>query len=274
MLLSLITNMPRIALGIEYAGTNYSGWQSQENQLGVPSVQAELERALSSVAAHAVTTVCAGRTDAGVHASGQVVHCDVDVERSAYAWVFGCNSNLPQDIRVLWMHQVPDDFNARKSALGRHYRYVIYNSRIRPSLLRDYVGWCYSPLDASKMQLAAQFWIGEHDFSSFKAAGCQSRSPVREVKKISVERRGDLVIIDILADAFLYHMVRNMVGVLLQIGGGQRTVEWAREVLDSKCRTKAGITAPPQGLYLTAVSYPENLRIPVLTPNMWFFNQG
>lgn len=266
--------MPRIALGIEYNGTNYSGWQIQQHHTPIPSIQGAIETVISSVANHPVQTICAGRTDAGVHACGQVVHCDVTVERTPHAWVFGCNSKLPRDIRVLWVQNVPDDFSARKSAMARHYQYYIYNNKIRPSLLNDYVGWYYNHLDTAKMQAASQSWVGEHDFSSFRAAGCQSKSPIRELKMITVERRGDLVIIDIIADAFLYHMVRNMVGVLIQIGSGRKPVDWAQQVLAAKCRTKASITAVPQGLYLTKVIYPEHLQIPQTTSGLWFFNQG
>jgi tRNA pseudouridine38-40 synthase len=265
--------MTRIAFGIEYVGTNYSGWQSQQHPTPVQSVQSTLEHAIAAIADHPISTVCAGRTDAGVHASGQVVHCDVTAQRSPHAWVAGCNSKLPRDIRVLWMSEVPEDFNARRSARGRHYKYYIYNSRIRPSLLSDYVGWYYHELDAAKMHIAAQQWLGTNDFSSFRGSGCQSKSPVRELKMISVQRRGELVIIDIIADAFLYHMVRNMVGVLIQIGCGRRSIDWAREVLAAKCRTKASITAAPQGLYLAAVLYPEELKIPQTKTSLWFFNQ-
>jgi tRNA pseudouridine38-40 synthase len=266
--------MPRIALGVEYVGTNYSGWQSQINQPNVPSVQGELERAIALVAAHPIKTICAGRTDAGVHACGQVVHCDVTAERGANAWIHGCNRYLPRDIRVLWMRTVPDDFSARYAATQRHYKYVVYNNSIRPSLLGDYVGWYYYPVQIDRMLQASSHWVGRHDFSSFRAAGCQSKTPVREVKMISIESRGEMIIIDIIADAFLYHMVRNMVGVLLQIGSGKQPIEWAQQVLEAKCRTKAGITAPPQGLYLNAVSYPEHLGIPQQHSGLWFFNQG
>ncbi len=264
----------RIAFGVEYVGTKYSGWQSQVNAPQVLSVQSALETAISKIANHPVTTICAGRTDAGVHAAGQVVHCDVQAVRDPHAWVFGCNTHLPPDIRVLWMQNMDIDFNARKTAIGRHYKYVIYNHQIRPSLLRDFVGWYYSPLDADRMFRAAQAWIGEHDFSSFRASGCQSISPRRNVKMIAIERRAELVIIDIIADAFLYHMVRNMVGVLLEIGSGRRSEAWAAQVLQAKCRTKAGITAEPNGLYLTEVLYPEHVHIPRTRQDLWFINQG
>lgn len=264
----------RIAFGIEYVGTNYSGWQSQVNDPHVLSIQAAVEKAIATVADHPVIITCAGRTDSGVHASGQVVHCDVNVTRDPYAWVFGCNTHLPHDIRVLWMQNVAEEFNARKSAVARHYKYIIYNHKIRPSLLHDYVGWHYAHLDADKMFEAAQSWIGEHDFSSFRGSGCQSISPRRNVKMIAIERRAELVIIDIIADAFLYHMVRNMVGALLEIGSGRRPVSWAAQVLNARCRTKAGITAQPQGLYLTEVIYPEHLNIPRTKQDLWFISQG
>lgn len=262
----------RIALGVEYLGTNYSGWQSQVNDPHVPTIQSQIDRAIALIANHAVTTTCAGRTDAGVHACGQVVHCDVQSMRSAHAWVFGCNRYLPDDVRVLWMRDVPDSFSARNSAVSRHYKYVIYNNSIRPSLLHNYVGWYHNPLDAEKMETAAQTWVGEHDFSSFRAAGCQSRSPVRALKGLTVQRKGDMIFIDIIADAFLYHMVRNMVGVLLQIGCNRKPICWAQEVLVARNRTKASITASPHGLYLANVMYPDALQIPQPKTSLWFFN--
>lgn len=266
--------MPRLALGIEYAGNNYRGWQRQINHPELPSVQASIEQALSAVANHPVAVVCAGRTDAGVHAGGQVIHCDVDVERTMRAWVLGCNANLPSDIRVLWAKVVPVEFNARRLATARSYKYVLYNSSIRPSLLNEFVSWYYIPVDADKMHLAAQQWLGRHDFSSFRAAGCQSKSPTRELHSITIKRRGDMIFFDIMANAFLYHMVRNMVGTLLEIGSGRREAAWAKEVLLAKDRAKAGVTAPPQGLYLVGVSYPAHLQIPDNKSGLWFFDQG
>ena len=266
--------MYRLALGIEYIGTNYSGWQSQKTQPDISSVQTELENALCYVADHQVDTVCAGRTDAGVHASAQVVHCDVTAERSERAWVFGCNARLPPDIRVLWARKVAADFDARRSATQRAYSYIVYNNSIRPALFREYASWHYKALDVEKMHLAAQSWLGTHDFTSFRAAGCQSISPIRDLLFISVKRSKNFVIIDVRANAFLYHMVRNLVGTLLEIGSGKRPVTWAREVLDARDRTEAGITAPPQGLYLSGVQYPGNLEIPESTSGLWYFNQG
>lgn len=266
--------MYRLALGLEYVGTNYSGWQRQVNHPRVVSVQAELETALSYIANHEVATVCAGRTDAGVHASGQVVHCDVTADRTPHAWVFGCNAKLPRDIRVLWAKNVPINFDARRSAIKRRYQYIVYNNPIRPSLLRDYVSWHYAYLDADKMHLAAQSWVGVNDFSSFRAAGCQSISPIRDLLAISIKRSGSFVIIEVQANAFLYHMVRNLVGTLFEIGRGKKPVAWAREVLEAKDRTKASITAPPQGLYLSGVGYPADLGIPEHSSGLWFFNQS
>jgi tRNA pseudouridine38-40 synthase len=265
--------MQRLALGVEYIGTNYSGWQRQKDP-AVRSVQADLEAALSVVADHPVTTVAAGRTDAGVHASGQVVHFDTTALRTERAWVFGSNTNLPCGIRVLWVKAVPPDFDARLSAQKRHYKYIIYNNNIRPSLLHEYVGWHYAALDAAKMHQAAQHWLGEHDFSSFRAVGCQSRSAVRTVSYITVKRSGELIVFDIMANAFLYHMVRNMVGSLCSIGTGKMPVEWSHELLLARDRTKASATAAPQGLYLVGVYYPDELQIPCATTNLWFLKQG
>jgi tRNA pseudouridine38-40 synthase len=265
--------MHRLAVGLEYIGTNYSGWQRQLDPM-VPTLQGAIEGALSHIANHPVRTVCAGRTDAGVHASGQVVHVDVAVPREERAWIFGCNTILPRDIRVLWAKPVPVDFNARYSALQRHYKYVLYNKAMRPSLLHEYVGWHYAQLDADKMHAAAQNWIGEHNFASFRAGGCQSKSPIRNISSITVKRSGDLVIFDILANAFLYHMVRNMVGSLCSIGSGKMPVEWSQELLQAKDRTQASATAAPQGLYLAAVHYPDSLQLPFNTAELWFLKQG
>lgn len=265
--------MHKIALGIEYMGTNYNGWQRQLDS-NVVSIQAAVESALSKIAAHPVTIVCAGRTDAGVHASGQVVHAEVAVLRTERAWVFGCNAILPRDIKVLWAKAVPLEFDARRSAIQRHYKYILFNSPSRHSLLNEYISWYFAPLNVDNMHLAAQGWLGVNDYSSFRAVGCQSKSPVREISAITVKRSGDLVIFDILANAFLYHMVRNMVGTLCAIGSGKKPIEWAQEVLLAKDRSKAGVTATPHGLYLAGVQYPAWLEVPQHTSGLWFFNQG
>lgn len=259
----------RIALALEYDGSAFHGWQRQAQ---LASVQETLEKALSEVACHAVHTICAGRTDTGVHASMQVVHFDTHVERSERAWVYGTNTELKPSLRVLWAREVPDSFNARRSAIARRYRYVIYNHSLRPSLLRDYVSWYYRSLDVQKMAEAAQYWIGEHDFSSFRATRCQSLSPVRHIHAITVTRLGDRVVIDVTANAFLHHMIRNMVGVLLPIGAGLTEVSSAQEILDAKDRRKAGLTASAKGLYLVCVHYPEHFGLPQTDIGPWFLN--
>jgi tRNA pseudouridine38-40 synthase len=252
--------MKRIALGIEYQGTPFHGWQSQDPQY--PTVQSALEYALGQVASHPVETFCAGRTDAGVHATEQVAHFDTSVERSSKAWVLGTNLHLPKEVSVKWCAEVPDSFHARFSALRRRYRYIIYNYFSRPALLNQRVTWVTVPLNADKMQLAGQVLLGEHDFSSFRAAECQAASPIRRVDELTVERRGDYVVLEIEANAFLHHMVRNILGVLIPIGSGKQTVDWIEKVLLAKDRRQAGVTAVPDGLYLVKVRYPEEFRLP------------
>lgn len=249
----------RVALGIEYDGTSYNGWQRQNNGIGV---QQRLEEALALVANEPVDVVCAGRTDTGVHASGQVVHFDTSAERSERSWLLGTNTNLPADISVSWVRQVGDDFHARFSATGRRYRYAILNRLQRSALHRHRAWWVYQPLDERVMHEAAQSLLGEHDFSAFRAAGCQAKTAMRELTAIRVTRQGDWVTLDVAANAFLMHMVRNITGTLAAIGQGEQPVSWAREVLDSRDRTAGGITAPPHGLTLVAVDYPEAFGIP------------
>jgi tRNA pseudouridine38-40 synthase len=249
----------RIALGIEYDGTSYNGWQRQKNGIGV---QQRLEEALALVANETVEVVCAGRTDTGVHASGQVVHFDTSAERSERGWLLGANTNLPPDISVAWVRQVGDVFHARFSATGRRYRYQILNRLQRSALHRHRAWWVYQPLDETRMHEAAQSLLGEHDFSAFRAAGCQAKSAMRELTSISVVRCGDRITLEVAANAFLMHMVRNITGTLVAIGQGEQPVAWAREVLASRDRTLGGITAPPQGLTLFAVDYPAEFGIP------------
>lgn len=260
-----VTN--RIALGLEYDGSEFYGWQRQTH---FNSVQETLENALNQVACHRVHTVCAGRTDTGVHASIQVVHFDTTAIRSERAWIYGTNAALKPSVRILWAQSVPQNFHARRSAMSRRYRYIIYNHRLRPSLLRNYVSWYYRPLDEQKMFEAAQYWVGEHDFSSFRAAACQSHSPIRRVHTINITRLGDRVIIDVTANAFLHHMIRNMAGVLLAIGAGLAKVEWAQNVLEAKDRRQAGLTASPKGLYLVKVQYAEHFGLPQIPVGPWF----
>jgi len=250
--------MTRIVLGIEYDGSGFSGWQWQTHQR---SVQQVLEQALSKVANHPVTVQCAGRTDTGVHALEQVVHFDAKVERELHTWVLGGNSNLPDDVRITWVKPAVGDFHARYSAIARFYRYVILNRPIKSALLRNQATWHHNPLDADKMHRAAQHLIGKHDFSTFRAQGCQSKSPCREMYFIDVYRGDDKVIIDISANAFLHHMVRNIAGVLMDIGAGKQDENWTQELLEVKNRKLGGVTAPPYGLYLGAVYYPEHYGI-------------
>jgi len=249
----------RIVLGVEYDGSGYSGWQWQNNQR---SVQQTLEQALSKVANNPVTVQCAGRTDSGVHALEQVVHFDTtSVSRELHAWMLGGNSNLPDDVRITWAKNAVDDFHARYSAIARFYRYIILNRPVKSALLRRQATWCYQPLDADKMHQAAQYLIGEHDFSSFRAQGCQSVSPCRKMYFIDVYREGDKVIMDISANAFLHHMVRNIAGVLMDVGMGKQPIGWTQELLAAKNRNLGSVTAPPDGLHLAAVFYPEQYGI-------------
>jgi tRNA pseudouridine38-40 synthase len=251
--------MARIAIGIEYDGSAYSGWQAQGH---ARSVQAELEAALARVADHPVALTAAGRTDAGVHALAQVAHFDSDAPRPLLAWVFGTNAWTPNDISVLWSREVSGDFHARFSAVSRTYVYRILSRPIRPALDRQRVCWRKRELDADRMHLAAQALLGEHDFSAFRAAECQSRSPTRRVEAIDVTRSGDEITIEIRANAFLHHMVRNVAGSLLAVGCGDRPVEWIAEVLAGRDRTRAGVTAPPAGLYFAGVEYPPGFGLP------------
>ena len=243
----------RIALGIEYDGSGFCGWQWQPNRR---SVQSELEKALSKVANQPVSVVCAGRTDAGVHALEQVVHFDVNVMRDCRSWVLGGNANLPEDVRIAWAKPVEDAFHARSSAIARLYRYVILNRPVKSALMRDQQTWCYRPLDADIMNQAGQHLVGNHDFSSFRAKGCQSKSPYRQVHFVDVFRNGDKVTIMVCANAFLHHMVRNIAGVLMEVGFRKHPVDWPSELLMLKNREVGGVTAPPTGLYLEAVYYP------------------
>lgn len=250
----------RIALGLSYKGSRFYGWQAQPD--ADPSVQGTLEAAISKVANHPVSVVCAGRTDKAVHASYQVVHFDTHAQRSERAWVFGCNANLPPDISVSWAAPVSSEFHARFSAFNRRYNYLIYNHPVRPAHFYDEMTWCHTPLDADKMHTAAQSLLGEHDFTSFRAVGCQSRTPIREIQSISVERYADVLVIDVQGNAFLHHMVRNIAGVLISIGAGRQPVSWCKDVLEARDRAQADVTAPPYGLFLMDVGYPSEFALP------------
>lgn len=261
----------RIAAIVEYDGSGFAGWQWQDS---APSVQAAVEQALSQVADEPIRVVTAGRTDAGVHASAQVIHFDTTARRSNHAWLRGANSNLPREIALLWASEVGAEFHARFSATGRAYRYVILNRAVRPTYLSGRVTHEYRPLDVVRMQSAAMLLVGTHDFSSFRAMQCQAKSPLRELRRLAIQRHGEFVVIEAAANAFLHHMVRNLAGVLMDIGAGEQEPEWARDVLDARDRTVGGITAAPDGLYLTAVDYPAHFDIPQIPVSLglWALN--
>lgn len=250
----------RIALGIEYDGSGFSGWQMQKH--GTRTVQGELEQALSIVADEPVQVVCAGRTDTGVHATGQVVSFDTTAIRNEKAWVLGVNTHLPDDVASLWSAEVSDDFSARFSATARQYRYVILNRRGRAAVLHSKVTWRHGKIDEQAMHRAAQVLIGEQDFSSFRSSACQAEHARRNIHYINISRKGDFIYIDIEANAFLHHMVRNIVGSLLMIGQGEHQESWMHTLLLAKDRTQAGPTASAKGLYLVKVTYPEDSAVP------------
>lgn len=249
----------RYALGIEYDGAGFCGWQRQNN---APSVQLAVEKAIEVVADHPLTVVCAGRTDTGVHARGQVAHFDSPSQRSERQWVLGINSNLPDSVRVTWIRRVDDDFHARFGAYSRSYQYRIINRWVRPAIGFSQYGWCRDVLDADRMHAAAQIMLGRHDFSAFRSTGCSAQHAIREVTAIDVRRRKDRVTIDITANAFLYHMVRNIVGSLIPVGKGEKSVKWFADVFHGRDRTLAGVTAEPQGLYFISVRYDPKYALP------------
>jgi tRNA pseudouridine38-40 synthase len=251
--------MPRIALGLEYEGSSFCGWQTQPSGCGV---QDALERALSQLANEKIFTICAGRTDAGVHALAQVVHFDSNALRSESAWVRGTNSLLPPRAAVIWARPVSETFNARYDARERRYRYMLLNHPQRPALDQKRVGWLHAPLDLAPMQEAARDLIGQHDFSAFRAAECQAKSPIRELRRLDITRRGDYFVFELAANAFLQHMVRNIVGSLLYIGKGKYPPAWMQEVLASRRRDRAAPTADPAGLYLARVVYDAIWELP------------
>jgi len=249
----------KIALGIEYAGSNYYGWQKQAIS---PTIQEVLESALSEIADEHIKVYCAGRTDTGVHAIQQVVHFETASSREPQAWVLGTNTKLSKDIAVTWALNIDDEFHARFSAERRTYQYLILNRRARPAIFNGLVTWECRQLDFDKMKEASTIFIGKHDFTSFRAVACQANSPVRTVHNLEINRLDDWLVITICANAFLHHMVRNIAGVLMAIGLGKQEVNWAAKVLAAKDRTVAGVTAPPDGLYLVNIQYPERYAIP------------
>ncbi|WP_326536628.1 tRNA pseudouridine(38-40) synthase TruA [Pseudorhodoferax sp.] len=252
----------RLALGVSYAGQAYDGWQSQPSG---NTVQDKLEDALRAFTQQDIGTLCAGRTDAGVHGLMQVVHFDTALTREPNAWVRGPNSYLPGDIAVQWAQPVPDSFHARASAIGRRYAYVLMESPVRPSVERGRVGWVFRPLDQAAMQAAAQMLLGEHDFTSFRAAQCQARTPVKTMRRIEIARRGAYWRFEFEADAFLHHMIRNLMGCLLVIGKGDRPVEWMAEVLAARNRRVAAPTFAPDGLYFLGPRYEDHWGLPERT---------
>ena len=265
--------MTRIALGVEYDGSRFCGWQTQPQRC---AVQDALEQALAQVAGEAVATVCAGRTDAGVHALAQVVHFDTRAERPESAWVRGVNAMLPSTCAVVWSRPVAEEFNARYSALTRSYRYVLLNHPVRPAADQGRAGWFHLPLDIGKMQRAARALAGEHDFSAFRSSECQARTPVRTLSRVDIARRGDHVIFEFTANAFLHHMIRNIVGSLVYVGKGRYPPEWLGEVLEGRDRSRAAPTFEAAGLYLTKVVYDARWGLPDATraPLMESMNLG
>jgi len=249
----------KIAIGLEYCGAAYSGWQRQKH---ITSVQEHVETALSSVADHDVRVHCAGRTDAGVHALQQVAHFETGAQRDMRSWMLGGNVHLPLDISILWAQPVEDDFHARFSATGRTYCYVILNRTTRPGLLQRRVTWEYRQLDEVLMRQAADCLRGEHDFTSYRAVDCQAGTPMRNVRRLEIRRQDDFIIMEIEANAFLQHMVRNIAGVLMTVGRGEASPAWSQQVLDARDRTQGGVTAPADGLYLVNAAYPQKYGIP------------
>jgi tRNA pseudouridine38-40 synthase len=249
----------RYAIGLEYDGSEFLGWQVQRQE---PTVQGCVEQALTRVADHEIRVTCCGRTDTGVHALGQVAHFDSDANRSERQWMLGANSNLPPGVCVLWIRAVDSSFHARFSAFARSYRYLVLNRWVRPALEARRMSWCREPLDADKMHAAAEALRGEHDFTSFRAGDCQARHAVREIQEIAVTRSGDLLRLDVTANGFLYHMVRNIAGTLIKVGLGERATDWVKEVLEARDRSVAAPTASPEGLYFVRPRYPAEYRLP------------
>jgi tRNA pseudouridine38-40 synthase len=261
--------MKRIALSVCYDGSRYHGWQHQEE---VATVQQTVETAVSRVADHPITVICAGRTDAGVHATNQIIHFDTEADRTERSWMFGTNSNLPGDISISWAKETTSDFHARFSATARTYRYLLCNQHVRPGIFHKAVSWHFKPLALKPMQQATQYLLGEHDFSAFRGSGCQAQHAVRRIHDLTVTQHGRLMIVEVTANAFLLHMVRNIVGVLLEIGEGEKPPEWALEVLQSCDRRQGGVTSTPNGLYLVNVQYPKEFMLPQVPKGPFFLD--
>jgi tRNA pseudouridine38-40 synthase len=249
----------RIALGIEYDGAAYCGWQSQPDGRTVQDV---LQIALSQIAGETISVIAAGRTDTGVHAAEQVIHFDTQTLRPLTAWVRGANALLPSAVAVLWAHAVDDEFHARFSAQARSYRYYLYCRPVRSALQHGKVGWFHQSLDVDKMQEAARFLVGEHDFSAFRASACQAKSPIKTLTELSIRQQGNLISLDLTANAFLHHMVRNIVGCLVYVGKGKHPPEWILQVLEGRERSQAAPTFAPDGLYLRRITYDKKWNLP------------
>lgn len=249
----------KIALGVEYKGTNFHGWQSQKNE--IRTVQDCVELALSKIANHPIRVFCAGRTDTGVHAKEQIIHFETNIQREEKAWVLGGNAHLPNDVSLLWAKVVDNDFHARFDAVARKYKYHIINHKIRPSILNGLALWEPRKLDLAKMQEATKTLLGEHNFSAFRSSVCQAKSPIKTIEKIELKLENEQIVLTIKANAFLHHMVRNIVGTLLKVGRDEKPVLWVKEVLGSQDRKQAGMTAPPEGLYFIKAFYPNLFNI-------------
>ncbi len=249
----------RIALGLEYDGSAFNGWQSQPD---VPTVQDTLQAALSRVADESISVTAAGRTDTGVHALEQVIHFDTSAKRTLSAWVRGANALLPNSIAVLWAHAVPDEFHARFSAQARSYRYVLLNRPVRNAVQHGKMGWFHAPLQLEPMQVAAQYLLGKHDFSAFRCSECQAKTPLKNLARLDIRQEGEMIIFDLTANAFLHHMVRNMVGCLVYIGSGKHPPQWMQQVLLSRERSFAAPTFAADGLYLRHITYDKKFGLP------------
>lgn len=256
----------RIAIGLEYDGRGFCGWQSQPSGCGI---QDHLEKAVTEIAGEKLAVTAAGRTDTGVHASFQVAHFDAGAARPITAWVRGVNTHLPDGVAVLWAREVADDFHARFAVEERGYRYVLLNHPVRPGLMAGKLGWHHRPLEAEAMQAAAERLLGRHDFSAFRAAECQARSPEKDLRQASIKRQGDFLLCEFRADGFLHHMVRNIMGCLVHVGAGQAGPEWMDELLAHKDRTRAAPTFMADGLYLSHIRYPSRFELPESGRNPW-----
>ncbi|MGB3290484.1 MAG: tRNA pseudouridine(38-40) synthase TruA [Burkholderiaceae bacterium] len=262
--------MPRVALGIVYDGSRWLGWQTQR---GGGTVQDTLESALAQFLAQPTGTICAGRTDTGVHALGQVVHLDTQVERRDESWVRGLNALLPDSVAVQWAQAVPDEFHARFSALSRSYIYLLRNARQRSPLMHARAGWVYHALDLERMRQAAARLVGEHDFSSFRSSQCQAASPIRKLSTLDIVQHGEYFLFTFQANAFLHHMVRNLMGALLYVGQGRQDPAWMDELLAQRDRRRAAPTFSPDGLYLAQVGYPAGFGLPIADPREALLSQ-